>query len=449
MKLSDLKISTRLYLGFGAVVALLVVLVSMAYTNFSRLGHANDMNVHTYQVMGELDATLAALINIETGARGFALTGKDNSLEPYNGGKDEFQKRLDATRKLTADNPRQQERLQQLADAEKAWLDGAVDPTIKLRRAGGDADMAAVVAAEQAGKGKQGMDAMRKLVADSKNEESSLLGERSRTMTELGTSMSRTLIGGGLLAVALALVMSIMMARNITAPLAYAVGVAKRVAAGDLSARIDVRSKDETGQLMGALKRMNASLLDIVTHVRAGTDTIATASGEIAAGNQDLSSRTEQQASSLEETASSMEELTSTVKQNADNARQANQLAATASEIGLRGGEVVGPGGRHHGRDQRIGAQDRRHHRRHRRHRLPDQHPGAERRGGSGACRRAGPRLRRGRLRSAQPGPALGRRRQGNQGPDRRLGREGRSAVRAWSTRPARRWTKWSAASSA
>jgi methyl-accepting chemotaxis protein len=72
-----------------------------------------------------------------------------------------------------------------------------------------------------------------------------------------------------------------------------------------------------------------------------GTDTIATASSQIAAGNHDLSSRTEQQASSLEETAASMEELTSTVKQNADNARQANQLAVSASSVAVKGGSVV------------------------------------------------------------------------------------------------------------
>jgi len=86
---------------------------------------------------------------------------------------------------------------------------------------------------------------------------------------------------------------------------------------------------------------MNASLSHIVGEVRNGTDTIATASNEIAAGNLNLSSRTEQQASSLQETAASMEQLTSTVKQNADNASQANQLAVSASEVAVHGGKVV------------------------------------------------------------------------------------------------------------
>jgi methyl-accepting chemotaxis protein len=144
---------------------------------------------------------------------------------------------------------------------------------------------------------------------------------------------------------AIALLIGIVLAwrltRSITAPLSDAVAVAQRVASGDLTSTIAVTTRDETGQLMQALKDMNDSLVKIVGEVRHGTDTISTASAEIAAGNMDLSTRTEQQASSLEETASSMEELTSTVKQNADNARQANQLAVRASQVAVQGGAMV------------------------------------------------------------------------------------------------------------
>ncbi len=141
--------------------------------------------------------------------------------------------------------------------------------------------------------------------------------------------------------IALAMLLAVWVSRLIARPLEEAVSVAQRVAGGDLTTAIEAGGRDETGQLLTALKSMNESLVGIVTKVREGTQTIATASTEIASGNLDLSSRTEQQASSLEETASAMEELTSTVKQNADNARQANQLAASASEVAIAGGNVV------------------------------------------------------------------------------------------------------------
>ncbi len=147
----------------------------------------------------------------------------------------------------------------------------------------------------------------------------------------------------GLAAVALVLgtIVAIWITRSITQPLRQAVDVARTVATGDLSARIEVHSADETGQLLQALRDMNEALVNIVGEVRSGTETIASASHQIASGNADLSSRTEEQASSLEETASSMEELTSTVKQNADNARQANQFAVSASEVAEKGGAVM------------------------------------------------------------------------------------------------------------
>jgi methyl-accepting chemotaxis protein len=130
--------------------------------------------------------------------------------------------------------------------------------------------------------------------------------------------------------------------RSITTPLQDAVGVARKVASGELDAQVVVEGKDEVSELLQALKDMTESLLKIVGEVRMSTETITVASDEIASGNADLSSRTESQASSLEETASSMEELTTTVKQNADNARQANQLVVSASDFATKGGEVVG-----------------------------------------------------------------------------------------------------------
>ena len=129
--------------------------------------------------------------------------------------------------------------------------------------------------------------------------------------------------------------------RSITRPLGETVAVAQRVAAGDLTTRIEVSNNDEAGQLRAALKQMNDSLIKVVGNARLSSDSIATGSAEIASGNLDLSQRTEEQASALEQTAASMEQLGSTVRQNADNARQANQLAMGASTVAIQGGEVV------------------------------------------------------------------------------------------------------------
>jgi methyl-accepting chemotaxis protein len=120
-----------------------------------------------------------------------------------------------------------------------------------------------------------------------------------------------------------------------------AADLARSVAAGDLSVRIELKAGD-TASLMAQLKAMQDSLAKVVSSVRRNSESVAIASAEISQGNNDLSQRTEQQAAALEETAASMEQLSSTVKQNADNARQANQLALSASAVAVKGGDVVG-----------------------------------------------------------------------------------------------------------
>ena len=149
---------------------------------------------------------------------------------------------------------------------------------------------------------------------------------------------------GTLVLAALLLTISLVISRNLLKQLggepAYAEAITQRIAAGDLSVDITLKPNDQSS-LLHALKTMRDNLAGIVGRVRQGSDSVATASAEIAQGNQDLSSRTESQASALEETAASMEQLSATVKKNADNAQQANQLAQSASSVAIKGGAVV------------------------------------------------------------------------------------------------------------
>ena len=129
--------------------------------------------------------------------------------------------------------------------------------------------------------------------------------------------------------------------RSITGPLRESVAVARRVASGDLTSRIQSEGSDEAAELLSALREMNDGLGRMVTQIRTGAESIAVGAGQVAAGNQQLSSRTEEHASSLEETASTLEEFTTTVRQNADHAKQASTLAGSASATAQKGGEVV------------------------------------------------------------------------------------------------------------
>jgi methyl-accepting chemotaxis protein len=139
-----------------------------------------------------------------------------------------------------------------------------------------------------------------------------------------------------------------MLNRSITRPLREAVGVARRLAAGDLTLRArrpgngaGAAGRDEVAQLMAALDSSVEQFAPIIGRIKESSDRVGSASLEIAKGNADLSARTEQQASALEETSASMQQMTATIGQNAQNAKTANELAVQASGVGAPGGEVV------------------------------------------------------------------------------------------------------------
>jgi methyl-accepting chemotaxis protein len=183
----------------------------------------------------------------------------------------------------------------------------------------------------------EGIEALRKLQVDEAKKEY----ERSAARY----AQLRGIVVGAILIGALAAILAgFFLIRNIYRQLGgepeYAAHIVKSIAAGDLTVSVITRHNDKQS-LLFSMQEMQQNLSKTVGEIRHSTDTIATASGQIASGNMDLSSRTEQQASALEETASSMEELTSTVKQNAENAHQANGLAKTASDVASKGGAVM------------------------------------------------------------------------------------------------------------
>jgi methyl-accepting chemotaxis protein len=339
--LSNLRIGTRLALGFGLVLLLTLVSAAFALVSASRNAEATRVMMQSPLAKERLISDWYVL-TYSAIARTAMIARTSDAALPVT-----FADVIADSAKRGAEQMAKVEALL-FTDEEKATFKSIVELRAKYQlakdavakaKAGGSAEETDKVykdvfqpAAKAYENQVLALLAIERRDIDRMSREIDAANESAFKLRILLTVL--TLVAGGACA--------FLIARSITRPLARAVQVAETVASGDLSARIEVESRDETGQLMQALRNMNESLARVVTQVRSGTDTIATASGEIASGNQDLSSRTEEQASSLEETAASMEELTSTVKQNADNARQANQLALSASEVAVKGGDVVG-----------------------------------------------------------------------------------------------------------
>ena len=167
--------------------------------------------------------------------------------------------------------------------------------------------------------------------------EDAVAGARADAARGLGLSLVVIAVATMLALLACAM----LIVRTVVRPLAHAVSVVDRVAAGDLTVEVDASSKDETGRLLTGLRDMRDGLAQAVGTIRRSAETVGAASRQIAVGHADLSSRTEEQAASLEETASSMEELAATVRRNTESARDAKSLASGASETAGKGGAVM------------------------------------------------------------------------------------------------------------
>ncbi|GFE61508.1 methyl-accepting chemotaxis protein [Geobacter sp. AOG2] len=160
------------------------------------------------------------------------------------------------------------------------------------------------------------------------------------TVKEVGNLISITFILG-ILAVFFAIVTSRLITKGIVTPLNEAVAVANSLAAGDLTVNVEIKSTDETGQMMEAIRNMVDKLKHVVGDVISAADNVAAGSQELSATAQQLSQGATEQAASAEEISSSMEEMTSSIKQNADNSTQTEKIAIKSATDAKEGGKAV------------------------------------------------------------------------------------------------------------
>ncbi len=341
MSLKDMKISTRLTLGFAAMAALIVLLGTVT------LIRVTDIDREFGLVQDDRYPKIALVTDIQQSVDHVGRAVRNQFImtdaADLRGQLDVIAK---ADQKITAEFDKLEKMMR--SDKEKSLL-AQVQSTRQTYRKERDR----VLDATRAGKVEEGRQALLKDMRPANNAYNKALEElvayQDARMHEAEKAVAavvastRTAVAALVaLACALGLALALWIIRSTTRPINEAVRAARAIADGDLTVQFDTGDRNETGQLLAALHAMKERLSTIVGGVRDDAQGVATASAQIAQGNSDLSSRTEEQASALQQTAASMEQLSSTVKQNADNAQQANQLAKSATEVAVKGGEVVG-----------------------------------------------------------------------------------------------------------
>jgi len=342
MRIADIKVGMRLAIGFSIVLVLLVLIAGIGSWRLQSVIGSFTTMVDNDMQKERLFSEWAANTNLN-GARTIAVAESNDparqqqvqaKIKETSAVISEIQKKLEAFEK----GPEETALLAQIGDRRKTYT--AAREEIFKEKAGNEENARKLVQTKLEPALADYVVSIKKLSAY----QTDLIATAATQAKQQAHASKLLLTMLGAIATLLGIAVAMIITRSIKMQLggepAYAVDIANRIAAGDLTLSIDIRADDQSSMLH-AMKSMRDSLALVVGQVRSGTDTIATASGQIAAGNMDLSSRTEQQASALEETAASMEELTSTVKQNADNAHQANTLALSASQVAEKGGAVV------------------------------------------------------------------------------------------------------------
>ena len=339
--MNNLKISTRLSVLIGFLALLLVAISSVGLYGMSQSNDAME-RVYTDRTvpignLGDIEvlmlANRVALATAEITPTPEVIAASLATVDKDLADIDRLWKAYMA-KSLTPDEARL---AASFRASREAYIKNGLEPTL-LALKGGNAEEAQAIAVSRI---RPLSEPMVKALHDLK----ALQVTEARREFEAAEAAYTTILTVSITCVVLGLVAAsvfgLLISRSVTRPIQQAVQLAQAVAAGDLTTRIDVKTTEETGQLLTALKTMSEGLIGIVGNVRQSSDSIATGSAQIATGNADLSQRTEEQASNLQQTAASMEQLTATVKQNADTAQQASRLAISASDAATKGGQVV------------------------------------------------------------------------------------------------------------
>jgi methyl-accepting chemotaxis protein len=342
------RVSFRLGFAFTSVVVVFMATLVFVGVTLSKLTdnikHVNDVTIPYLLVVDEMDVSRSQVQQFLTDVAAThdraAYTEAKEAADQFLGGVAKF-------RQLFRDRS-DQENLRQIESIEnsfKRFYDSGIVMAEAYINDGIDAGNLLM----------KGNDKIRGFDMDSEVIGDELSTFREQQISHANMITTRTvddadeataeMLWGGLAATLMAIALGAWIVRSILRQLggepAYVAELMSNIANGDLTVDVQTRANDNSSMLY-AIKDMIAHLTNICGDVRTNSDTIDTASRQIAQGNLDLSQRTEEQASSLEETAASLEELTATVRQNADNAKQANQLAEKASAIAVQGGMAVG-----------------------------------------------------------------------------------------------------------
>ena len=338
----SLSVKSKLITSFCAVAAMIAVVITVTSYNLSLMAEAVEEVDRSHGVITALTRMREALINMETGVRGFALSGKESFLEPVQIGEQEFQKAFQEALANTQ-TPQRRAAIERLAAMGKEWQQQGLTPLIALRQEinAGRASFAEMEALVRSERGKQKMDEIRTFAAQIMDERRHLLEQRLEELKQASSQTNIALYSSGAVAFALAITLALALARSIGGRIAIALQAAEATAAGDLTTPVRVEGSDEIGRMLQAVATMQQSLREMLGEIRRNTDHLSEAATTLATVAGDVERAVNEQNDASSTMAAAVEELTVSIGEVAKNAEEASSVARESGAIAKEGGEVM------------------------------------------------------------------------------------------------------------
>ena len=261
-----------MFIGFGIIILIMLAVIGNTYINFVKESEAVKWNGHTYKVIQESDCLLMSLLDMETGARGYVITGNESFLEPFNKGNSSYENHYDKLKQLTEDNSEQQQRLYNINNKYKEWVEWEKNIIIAKRKevSSGKLKLEDLIAIVQSGYGKNMMDELRSILGDINNEEERLLQNRNADLIKMEKETRVIMLTGGALATIAAIIIASLSIRMIVNPVKVVTNTFREIAEGDvnLEARLMSNSEDEIGKMARYFNIFMTKLKELISENR-------------------------------------------------------------------------------------------------------------------------------------------------------------------------------------
>jgi methyl-accepting chemotaxis protein len=359
MKLGNIKIGTKLLGGFFTITALLAVVGIVSYLQLNAVMSAADSILDNQvpvadtvmeakaEIIKAGDALAEYMLEQDPGKLGGLEKEFEQIMQKFDRLADAVTRGgvVDGVKVIAATN---KDLLRQIdeAQAAHAQLEQHGKEIIVQHRMTLQAGAVKLVESEiKARESMAGADAARDNILKKMEDAEKLAGtemEAAMTIADNAHALAnRLILSFTLVGIILAAGIGFVLAKNITTPLGEAVAASNKLSNGDLMISLDVKSTDETGQLLSAMKTMAEKLRTVVADVKTASSNVASGSDQLSAGAQQMSQGTTEQAASTEEASSSIEEMNATIKQNSDNAMQTEKIALKSAVDAQESGKAV------------------------------------------------------------------------------------------------------------